>query len=77
MIPFWRSASGFHRGFGQFRLGHGPLKGFKVMKLRQARQHVLDYVSQMAVSQTTGIPKWVTLVSGNMDQSLRFAPPIV
>ena len=23
------------------------------------------------------IPKWVTLVSGNMDQNLRFAPPIV
>ena len=30
----------------------------------------------MAVAQQTGIPKWVTLVSGNMDQNLRFAAPV-
>ena len=31
----------------------------------------------MAVAQKTGIPKWVALVSGNMDQNLRFAPPVL
>ena len=28
------------------------------------------------MAQKTGIPKWVALVSGNMDQHLRFAPPV-
>ena len=32
---------------------------------------------EMAVAQKAGIPKWVALVSGNMDENPRFAPPIV
>ena len=30
---------------------------------------------QVAVAQKTGVPKWLGLVSGNMDQKLRLAPP--
>ena len=29
--------------------------------------------TNMVVAQKTGIPKWLALVSGNMDQNLRFA----
>ena len=28
----------------------------------------------LAAAQKTGIPKWLARVSGNLDQSLRFAP---
>ena len=31
----------------------------------------------MALAQQTGIPKWVALVSGNLDQHLRVAPPVL
>ena len=33
-------------------------------------------VCQMTVAQKTGIPKWLALLSGNMDQHLRFASPV-
>ena len=31
--------------------------------------------THLAVAQKTGIPKWLALVSGNLDQNLRFAFP--
>ena len=30
----------------------------------------------LAVAQRTPIPKWLALASGNMNQNLRFAPPV-
>ena len=33
-------------------------------------------LAHLAVAQKTGIPKWLALVSGNMDQNLRCAPPV-
>ena len=44
------------------------------MRLARVTKVLLD--TDMAVAQKTGIPKWVALVSGNMDQNLRFAPPV-
>ena len=31
---------------------------------------------EMGVAQKTGIPKWVALASGNIDQNLQIAPPL-